>query len=74
VEAPAVTRLKRAVERGMNEDSARARLLAQGDGEARRAGAHRILDNCCELADLRHQVDELIEELHRLAADRQAPR
>lgn len=71
VEAPAETRLRRAIARGMDEAAARARLLAQGDGEVRRAGAQRILDNCCEIADLRHQVDELIEELHRLAADRQ---
>jgi dephospho-CoA kinase len=70
VEADEETRLRRAVERGMDEASARARLLAQGDGSARRAAAHRILDNCCELPDLRRQVDELIEELQRLAGQR----
>ena len=36
VECDAETRLRRAVARGMNEDAARARLLAQGEGEGRR--------------------------------------
>ncbi|HYH45178.1 MAG TPA: dephospho-CoA kinase [Thermoanaerobaculia bacterium] len=72
VEADEEVRLRRAIERGMDEASARARLTAQGDGSARRAAAHRALDNCCELPDLRRQVDELIEELQRLAARRAA--
>jgi dephospho-CoA kinase len=72
VEADEEVRLRRAVERGMDEAQARARLIAQGDGAARRAAAHRALDNCCELADLRRQVDELIEELGRLAVRRGA--
>jgi dephospho-CoA kinase len=72
VEADEEVRLRRAVERGMDESQARARLIAQGDGAARRAAAHRVLDNCCELSDLRRQVDELIEELGRLAARRTA--
>jgi len=67
VECDGETRLQRAVARGMNEAAARSRLLAQGDGDARRAAAHRHLDNCCDLEYLRHQVDELIEELRRLA-------
>lgn len=69
VEAPCEVRLQRAVERGMNEAAARARLLAQGDDEARRAAAHRVLDNSGDLRHLRRQVDELIDELRRLAAD-----
>jgi len=71
VEAPAVTRLRRAMERGMSEDAARARLLAQGDGEVRREASHRIIDNCSDLPHLRHQVDDLVIELRRLA-DQQA--
>jgi dephospho-CoA kinase len=67
VECDAETRLHRAVARGMDEAAVRARLLAQGDGEERRAAAHRQLDNCCDVPYLRHQVDELIEELRRLA-------
>jgi len=67
VECDAETRLKRAVENGMAEADARARILAQGDGEERRKAAHRVLDNCCDLAYLRHQVDELTVELRRVA-------
>jgi dephospho-CoA kinase len=69
VECDAVTRLRRAVSRGMDEAAARARLLAQGDGQDRRRAAHRVLDNCCDLRYLRTQVDELIEELRRLGAE-----
>jgi len=69
VECDAETRLKRAVERGMDESAARARLLAQGDGEQRREAAHRVLDNCCDLPHLRNQVDELIEELKRVSGE-----
>lgn len=70
VEAPCETRLERAVARGMDEAAARARLLAQGDGEERREAAHRILDNSGDVEHLRRQTDELIEELRRLAAER----
>lgn len=67
VEADEETRLRRAIERGMEEPAARARLLAQGDGETRRQAAHRRLDNCGGLPHLRRQVDELVEELTRMA-------
>jgi dephospho-CoA kinase len=70
VEAPCELRLERAVARGMDEASARARLLAQGDGEERREAAHRILDNSWDVGHLRRQTDELIEELRRLPAKR----
>lgn len=70
VEAPCELRLERAVERGMDEASARARLLAQGDGEERRAASHRLIDNSGDLRHLRDQVDEMIEDLHRLAEER----
>ncbi|HYO16371.1 MAG TPA: dephospho-CoA kinase [Thermoanaerobaculia bacterium] len=66
VEAPCEVRLQRAIERGMAEESARTRLLAQGDGEERRRAAHRILDNSGDVGGLRHQVDELVVELRRL--------
>jgi dephospho-CoA kinase len=68
VECDAETRLRRAVVRGLSEDAARARLIAQGDGEQRRRAAHRRIDNCDDLPHLRRQVDDLIEELRRLAA------
>lgn len=70
VEAPCELRYERAVSRGMDPDSTRARLLAQGDGEQRRNAAHRILDNSGGLDHLRRQADELMEELRRLAAER----
>jgi dephospho-CoA kinase len=67
VEADAEARLRRAIARGMDEASARARLVAQGDGEERKNAAHRVIDNCRDLPYLRRQVDELIEELARMA-------
>lgn len=67
VEADAEARLRRAVARGLDEASARARLVAQGDGEERKEAAHRVIDNCGGLPQLRRQVDELIEELSRMA-------
>ena len=70
VEAPCELRLDRALARGMSEETVRARLLAQGDGEERRNAAHRLLDNSGDLTYLRRQVDELVEELKRLAAGR----
>ena len=70
VEAPCELRLERALARGMDEESARARLLAQGDGEERREAAHRVIDNSGDLEHLRRQVDELVGELHRVAGER----
>ena len=69
VEAPCELRYERAVAKGMNPESARNRILAQGDGEERRAAAHGLIDNSGDLGHLRHQTDELIDELRRLAAE-----
>jgi dephospho-CoA kinase len=66
VECDGETRLRRAIARGMSQEAARARLLAQGDGEERRRAAHRRIDNCDDLPHLRRQVDDLIVELRRL--------
>ena len=66
VEADPELRLRRALERGMDESSARARLAAQGDGEERRAAAHVVLDNNGEPDDLRRQVETLIAGLRRI--------
>lgn len=65
-------RLRRAVARGLDEKSARARLAAQGDGARRRQGAHRVIENDGSLADLGRQVDELIADIRRAAAARAA--
>jgi dephospho-CoA kinase len=70
VEAPCELRYERAVARGMDPESTRARLLAQGDGEERREAAHRLIDNSGGVEHLRRQVDELVGELNRLADSR----
>lgn len=59
VEAPFESRLRRAVERGLTEEDARNRLKAQGDGQIRRASAHREIVNDGTLADLRDKVRAL---------------
>jgi dephospho-CoA kinase len=70
VECDAETRLRRAMARGgLSGEAARARLIAQGDGEQRRRASHRRIDNCDNLQHLRRQVDDLIVELRRLARD-----
>lgn len=69
VEAPAQLRLARAVERGMSEEQARARLLAQGDGAVRLAGAHRVIDNGGDLDHLQHEVATLIAELRGICGE-----
>jgi dephospho-CoA kinase len=63
VEAEPEARLRRAVARGLDERSARARLAAQGSGEARQRAAHRILRNDGTLDELRAQVDALVQEI-----------
>lgn len=63
VEADESVRLERAVERGLGEDEARARLEAQGDGAARRAAADVVIDNSGSLEELEARVDELWREL-----------
>ncbi|MCB1056094.1 MAG: dephospho-CoA kinase [Acidobacteria bacterium] len=68
VEADPELRLERAVARGLDEDSARARLAAQGDGELRRRRADLILDNDRGLEELRNDVEALHRDLlERLA-------
>jgi dephospho-CoA kinase len=69
VEADLERRIEWAIERGgLTEEEARARAAAQGDGERRRATAHRILHNDADLEGLRLQADELLAEIRRLAA------
>lgn len=70
VEAPAAIRLRRAVARGLPESEARARLAAQGDGEARRAAADVTLDNAAEPEELLAQVARLAARLRAEAAAR----
>lgn len=63
VEAPAELRLQRAVERGMDEYDARARLAAQGDGSERVEAADVVIDNSGSLDELTARVDALAAEL-----------
>lgn len=66
VEAEPEARLGRAIDRGMPEEEARRRLLAQGEGDARRAAADVVIRNDGGLADLERQVEELWRELQTL--------
>lgn len=61
VEAPEELRLARAVERGMEEEAAKARLVAQGDGAQRRERADVILQNDGTLEELTEKVQRLHE-------------
>lgn len=68
VEAPPETRLRRAVARGLPAAEARARLVAQGDGTARRAAADVTLDNGGEPEELFAQVARLAARLRAESA------
>jgi dephospho-CoA kinase len=68
VEADPELRLRRAIERGVDAESARGRLAAQASTEARVAKADHVLWNEGSLDDLRTQV----ERLHAALLDRLA--
>jgi dephospho-CoA kinase len=69
VEADAKRRLERAIARGVDAKSARARIRQQTDSASRMARADFVLHNDGTLDELRAQVEELVAELeHRLAA------
>ena len=63
VEADPELRLRRAVERGVDPESARGRLAAQATTEARVAHADHVLWNEGSLEELRVQVERLHAEL-----------
>lgn len=63
VEAAPEVRIERAVARGLSRDEALRRLAAQGDGSARRAAAHRVIDNNGTAEELRAQLDGLVAEI-----------
>jgi dephospho-CoA kinase len=65
---PAEERVRRLVElRGLQEHDARARMAVQTDDETRRRLASHVLVNDGSIEDLLQQVDELYDELTRLA-------
>jgi dephospho-CoA kinase len=71
VEAPVELRLERAVARGMDRDEARRRLLAQGEGEARRRRSDLVVVNDGDLDGLRRRVGELVRDLRRRLGDKE---
>lgn len=68
VEADPEVRVRRAVERGLAESEARARLAAQAPETQRRAAADVVVENDGDLAAFRRQADELIDRLRKRAA------
>ncbi len=70
VESDKDVRLERAIERGVDADSARARMKIQASSESRVALADFVLQNDGGLDELKEQVGELARELHRRLADR----
>lgn len=57
VDAPDDVRVRRLLERGLDEQDARARIAAQATREQRLAVADVVLDNSGSLGDLREQVE-----------------
>jgi len=72
IEADDDRRLRRAIERGLPEDQARARMAAQGDGSERRAGSNIVLHNDGSLEDLREATTALVDALQPLLAAKRA--
>ncbi len=70
VEAPPEVRLARAIARGLDEAEARRRLLAQGEGDARRAAADHVIMNDGDADQLRQQVDALVRDLRQHLGER----
>lgn len=67
VEAPGDLRLDRAVDRGLERDQAEARMKAQASDRERRAVADFVIENHGSLAELRAQVEEVLDDLRRRA-------
>lgn len=65
VEADAETRLRRAVERGLDEAEARARIAAQASESLRRAAADIVIENASDLESFQRQAEALVEEIRR---------
>src|SRR5687768_17143140 len=67
VDVPVETQVRRAVERGGDEDDVRARIAAQASREDRLALADHVLDNAGTVEELERQVDELWAKLVDIA-------
>ncbi len=66
VEADPELRVRRAIERGLPEAAARARLAAQATRDQRVARADFVIENRGSLEELQTAVDGLLESLQRL--------
>ena len=64
VEADTETRLERAVERGLSEAEARARIGAQASEGLRRGAADIVILNDGDLTHFHRQADDLVRRLH----------
>ena len=74
VESAPGLQLERAVARGLRREDAEARLRAQGDGAARRAGAQVELRNDGSLEDLEVGIGRLVARLRAAGAAAAPPR
>ncbi len=68
VEADPELRVRRAIDRGLDEEASRARVAAQVSAEERRAVADIVIENDGDLDDFRRKADELVATLRRRAA------
>jgi len=73
VEAPLQTRLQRLAGRGLDIETARARIAAQATDEQRRGVADIVLDNSGSVAELIAQADAAWARLVSAPADGSAP-
>lgn len=70
VEARPALRLQRAVDRGVDPASAKARIATQTDSASRRAVADYVLENEGSIEDLHRQVEDLVAALEERLAER----
>lgn len=69
VDANPETQLQRLIERGMDENDAKARMATQASREDRLKLADHVIDNNGDFAELKRQVDELWAKLEAAAKE-----
>jgi dephospho-CoA kinase len=69
VDAIPEKQLARLIDRGMDEDDAKARMAAQAERDERLKLADHVIDNNGDFADLERQVDELWSKLEAAAEE-----
>ena len=65
VEAEPEIRLQRAIDRGLDPDSAMNRVRSQTSAETRMAASDVVLWNNGSIDELRHQVDSLAKQIRK---------